>query len=146
VRARRENIEMVAALSRLGGPWEGIRVVATAEQLGHRTARRIHGRYTVTRDDVVAGRSFDDSVALVRYPVDIHAVDASQEPVTDEGVRSRPFHIPLRALQAKDVDNLYMAGRCLSGDYIAHAAYRVTGPAVATGEAVGHAAAEMARL
>jgi hypothetical protein len=146
VRARRENIEIVAALSRLGGPWEGIRVVATAEQLGHRTARRIHGRYTVTRDDVVAGRSFDDNVALVRYPVDIHAIDASQESVTDEGVRSKPFHIPLRALQAKDVDNLYMAGRCLSGDYIAHAAYRVTGPAVATGEAVGHAAAEMARL
>lgn len=146
VRARRENIEMVAALSRLGGPWEGIRVVATAEQLGHRTARRIHGRYTVTREDVVVGRSFEDGVALVRYPVDIHAIDASQASVTDEGVRSKPFQIPLRALRARDVDNLYMAGRCLSGDYIAHAAYRVTGPAVATGAAAGRAAAEMAKL
>ena len=34
-----------------------------------------------------------------------------------------------------------MAGRCISGDYIAHASYRVTGNAVAMGEAAGAVAA-----
>jgi len=50
----------------------------------------------------------------------------------------------MRSLIARDVDNLMLAGRCISGDFFAHASYRVTGNAVATGEAAGRAAAELA--
>ena len=53
----------------------------------------------------------------------------------------KPYDIPLRALVARDVDGLMMAGRCISGDFIAHASYRVTGNAVAMGEAAGVTAA-----
>jgi hypothetical protein len=53
------------------------------------------------------------------------------------GVKVKPYDIPLRALIARDVDGLMMAGRCISGDFIAHASYRVTGNAVAMGEAAG---------
>ena len=49
----------------------------------------------------------------------------------------KPYDIPLRALIAKDVDGLMMAGRCISGDFISHSSYRVTGNAVAMGEAAG---------
>ena len=49
--------------------------------------------------------------------------------------------IPYRSLVAADVDGLMMAGRCISGDFYAHSAYRVTGNAVAMGEAAGFAAA-----
>ena len=42
---------------------------------------------------------------------------------------------------AKAVDKLLMAGRCLSGDFFAHASYRVTGTAAMTGQAAGVAAA-----
>ena len=148
LRARREVIGHVAALAKLGGPWRNLRVAATAEQIGHRTSRRIHGCYTITREDVIAGTRFPDSVCECRYPADIHALDAKTGrtiPADVEGattgVKWRPFQVPLRALQAKDVENLWMAGRCISGDYIAHASYRVTGVAVATGEAAGRAAA-----
>jgi hypothetical protein len=48
-------------------------------------------------------------------------------------------------LIARDVDNLVMAGRCISGDFIAHASYRVVGNAVAMGEAAGVVAAVAAR-
>jgi hypothetical protein len=57
------------------------------------------------------------------------------------GVKFRPFQIPLRSCIAKDADNLYMAGRNISGDFYAQASYRVTGSSVALGEAVGKAAA-----
>ena len=53
----------------------------------------------------------------------------------------KPYDIPLRALIARDVDGLMMAGRCNSGGFIAHASYRVTGNAVAMGEAAGATAA-----
>ena len=49
--------------------------------------------------------------------------------------KSQPYAVPFRALVARDVRGLFVAGRCLSGDFWAHSSYRVTGNAVATGEA-----------
>lgn len=145
--ARREIVRQIAALAALGGPWKGVRVAATAEQIGVRSARRIHGRYMLTREDLVNGARFEDAVCESRYPADIHALDAKagrSNPADTKSIRWRPFQIPLRSLRAKDLDNLWMAGRCISGDAIAHASYRVTGSAVATGTAAGRAAAEAA--
>ena len=144
VRARREVLESARALARLGGPWEGFAVVATAEQLGHRGARRVHGRYTITVADVEKGATFPDAVTTSNFCVDIHATTADRNKkaaYSSMGVKARPFQIPMRACIAKDADNLYLAGRCISGDFISMASYRVTGSAVAMGEAVGKAAA-----
>ena len=146
VRARRESFDIVAALvKRDPRAWEGLRVVATAEQIGHRTARRIHGRYTMTGDDVYEGRKFTDWVAESSFGVDIHAVTRQENrkspiysSVAPHAARKpgTVYQIPLRACRAKDLDNLYMAGRCISGDFVAQASYRVTGPAVQMGEGV----------
>lgn len=145
VRARREIFEITRGLRKLGGVWEGLQVVATAEQIGVRDGKRIHGRYTVTKEDLTTAARHDDAVARVTFGVDIHAKSkADNDELTIErgGVtKFTPYDIPLRALIAKDVDGLMMAGRCISGDFIAHASYRVTGNAVAMGEAAGAAAA-----
>ena len=58
----------------------------------------------------------------------------------------KPYDIPYPALVAADVDGLLMAGRCISGDFVAHSNYRVTGNAVAMGEAAGLAAAKSVKL
>lgn len=148
VRVRREVLESARALARLGGAWEGFCVVATAEQIGHRAARRIHGRYTLTAADVQRGAVFPDAVTTSNFNVDVHATTAESNKkaaYSSQGVKAKPFQIPLRACMAKDVDNLYLAGRCISGDFISMASYRVTGSAVAMGEAVGRAAAARAK-
>jgi hypothetical protein len=143
--ARREVHEQVRALRSLGGPWSALSIVATGSQVGVREARRIHGRYTLTADDLIAGRSHPDAVCKVTFPVDVHATRArGSKGFSDEGIRSKPYDIPLRALFARDVDGLLTAGRCISGDFWAHASYRVTGNAVAMGEAAGLAAARAA--
>ena len=54
---------------------------------------------------------------------------------------SKPYQIPLRSCRAADLDNLYMAGRCISGDFFTQASYRITGTAVEMGYNVGVAAA-----
>ena len=147
IRARKEILTLAAALAKLGGPWKGFRVVATAEQIGHRDARRIHGRYTVTRADVAAGATFPDALTTSRFGIDIHGLDKKandgRAAGQNFGAKFRPFQIPLRACRAKDADNLYMAGRNISGDFIAHASYRVTGSSVALGEGVGKAVARL---
>ena len=143
-RARGEVHRIVRALRKLGGPWDDVQIVATPEQIGIRDGRRIKGRYFLTKEDLVTGGRQDDAVARATFPVDIHALTAEDNKKAayhSAGVRTRPYDIPLRALIARDVDGLMMAGRCISGDFIAHASYRVTGNAVAMGEAAGVTAA-----
>ena len=148
IRARAEVHRVAAGLRALGGRWDHFQVVATAEQIGVRDGRRLHGLYTVVRDDLVAGRRHPDAVARVTFPVDIHAATLEEnraETISHGNMRTLPYDLPLRALIARDVDGLLMAGRCISGDFIAHASYRVTGNAVAMGEAAGVTAALAAR-
>ncbi len=148
VRARAEVHRIVKALAKLGGPWADMQLVASAEQIGVRDGRRIRGRYTVTCDDLVNGARHPDAVARATFNVDIHAAtreDNRKETISHGNFKMKPYDIPLRALIAKDVDGLMMAGRCISGDFVAHASYRVTGNAVATGEAAGKVAALAAR-
>ena len=140
VRARRELDALVTALVRRNPTtWKGLRLVVTADQLGHRAARRIHGRYTLTIDDLMVGRRFDDAVSDCALQLDVHGVTRADNRVPGghtAGRKIKPYQIPLDACRAKDVDNLYMAGRCISGDFLSQASYRVTGPAVEMGEGV----------
>jgi hypothetical protein len=143
LRARSEVHAIVNGLRSLGGPWSNVRIVATGEQIGVREARRIHGRYTVTMQDLIEGRRHNDAVCRVNFGIDVHSTDAdkSKAYAAENKTKTQPYDIPLRALIAKDVDGLLMAGRCISGDFFAHASYRVTGNAAAMGEAAGVTAA-----
>lgn len=136
--ARRELHEIVDGLRSLGGLWKNLRIVATGAQIGVREGRRLHGRYTVSASDLREGRRHEDAVCRVTYEIDVHATDPKRDKgIENSSFTAKPYDIPLRALIARDVDGLLMAGRCISGDFIAHSSYRVTGNAVAMGEAAG---------
>lgn len=147
VRSRREIHDLVNGLRNSGGGFQDLQVVATAEQIGIREGRRIRGRYCVSRDDIMAGRQHPDAVCRAAYPVDVHGLRKEDPPfsMSDGGQESRPYDIPYPALVAADVDGLLMAGRNISGDFIAHSSYRVTGNSVPMGEAAGRAAAMAAK-
>ena len=55
LRARAELNRIFRGLRTLGGPWEGVKIVATPEQIGIRDGRRIRGRYIVEKDDLIEG-------------------------------------------------------------------------------------------
>ena len=140
--ARKELNALIGGLRGTGGVWKNLRLVATAEQIGVREGRRLHGLYTVTADDLREGRRFDDAVCRASFGVDVHALDPKRtKAIEAHAWKAKPYDIPLRALVARDVRGLLFAGRCISGDFIAHSSYRVTGNAVALGEAAGKAAA-----
>jgi hypothetical protein len=148
LRARGEIHQIVRGLRKLGGPWDGVQIAATPAQIGIRDGRRIRGRYVMTSEDLIQGAVQPDAVVRATFPVDIHALSAEDNKKAayhNAGVKTKPYDIPLRALIARDVDGLMMAGRCISGDFIAHASYRVTGNAVAMGEAAGATAAVAAK-
>ncbi|MGF1632662.1 MAG: FAD-dependent oxidoreductase [Phycisphaerae bacterium] len=141
--ARAEVHKHIDALRKLGGVWRDIRIVATPAQIGIREGRRIHGRYTVTVEDMIEGARFDDAICRVTFGLDVHSTNKTHGTGIDhsEKVRTQPYDVPLRSLIAADVDGLLTAGRCISGDFLAHSSYRVTGNSVAMGEAAGACAA-----
>jgi len=146
IEARAEVFAIVDGLRKLGGPWKDIAVVATAEQIGVREGRRIRGRYTITAEDIVSGLRHQDAICRARFSIDVHNVfeDGSNPPEVRKFAKAgvKPYDIPLPSLIAADVDGLMMAGRCISGDFIAHSSYRVTGNSVPMGEAAGLTSAE----
>ena len=152
IRARAEVHSIVRDLRKLGGPWKDLAVVATAEQIGVREGRRVRGRYHVTAADIVEGKKHADAVCRVNFGFDVHNVrpgamfegddEIAAEVRKYRSAGSKPYDIPLGALIAADVDGLMMAGRCISGDFIAHSSYRVTGNSVPMGEAAGRASVE----
>jgi hypothetical protein len=114
-----------------------------AAQVGVRESRQVIGRYQLTREDVLSGRKFDDGVARASWPIELWQeghLGATYEHLED----GQTYEIPLRSLQARDVDNLLVAGRCMSATHEALGSARVIGTCLATGEAVGMAAARLA--
>ncbi|WP_422080769.1 FAD-dependent oxidoreductase [Ulvibacterium sp.] len=140
--ARKELHQIINGLRSLGGVWSKLRIATTGAQIGIREGRRIRGLYTLTANDLIKGAKFNDAVCRVTFPVDVHSLEKrSGGGYGNSSVKAKPYDVPLRSLIAKDVDGLLMAGRCISGDFFAHASYRVTGNAVPMGEAAGKVAA-----
>jgi hypothetical protein len=114
-----------------------------APQVGVRESRRVIGRYELAREDVLSARKFDDGIARASWPIELWEegrLGATYE-YLDDGAH---YDVPLRCLQARDVENLFVAGRCLSATHDALGSARVIGTCLATGEAAGRAAARHA--
>lgn len=115
----------------------------TAPHIGVRETRRIMGDYELTIEDLLAGRKHEDGICTCAFNVDIHQPDGLSQEGYEYGVK--PYHIPYRCLLPRGIENLLVAGRCISGSYEVHASYRVTGDCVAMGQAAGTAAAIAAK-
>jgi hypothetical protein len=114
-----------------------------ATQVGVRESRRVIGRYELTREDVVSGRRFPDGVARASWPIELWS-DERLGPTYEWLDDGQSYDIPLRSLESQDLDNLFVAGRCISATHEALGSARVIGTCLATGEAAGLAAARSA--
>jgi len=116
------------------------RIAATGTQIGIRESRRIVGRYTLTADDVLQARQFDDAVARSAYPIDVHNPSGSGT-VTKRLAPGKSYEIPYRCLVPVDREQLLVAGRCISTTHEALASVRLTPTVMTLGQAAGTAAA-----
>lgn len=117
--------------------FSGSRVAGWPSRIGVRETRRLEGGAVLTREDVLEGRHRDDEVAVSTWPIELWQDHRRAHFEYPQG----PCSIPLGALTSRSHPRLGMAGRCLSATHEAHGALRVIGTALATGEAVGVAAA-----
>ena len=121
--------------------YENCRVISSGTTTGVRETRRVIGDYVITAEEMAAGCRFDDVIVhRAEFIVDIHNPAGSGQ--AEEHIQyCDPYDLPYRCFTPKGVENLYTAGRCISGTHRAHASYRVMSICMAMGEAVGTAAA-----
>ena len=103
--------------------FENATVSLMADQLGITESRRLQGDYVMTREDL--DRRFDDVIARTGHWTKYDCV----------------YNIPYRSLLPRSLDNLLVAGRCISVDHRVHHATKEIPPCMATGQAAGTAAA-----
>ena len=102
--------------------------------VGIRESRKIIGAYTITEHDVRHQARFDDAIGI--FPEFLDAYGVVIIPTT-----GRYFQVPYGIVLPKEVDNLLVAGRCVAGDRISHAATRQMMCCAVTGQGAGTAAA-----
>jgi len=137
IEARKQIDDIHSYLKHYVPGFEQCYFTKTAPFLGIRETRRIVGHYTMTQEDVLGCRHFDDAIAVASYPIDIHRPG-------DEGCTliwcGDCYDIPYRSLLPQKVENLIVAGRCISTTHEAMGAIRVMATCMAMGEAAGRAA------
>lgn len=116
------------------------RIAATGTQIGIRESRRIVGRYTLTAQDVLEARRFDDAVARSAYPIDVHNPSGAGT-TTKRLAPGASYEIPYRCLVPCNREQLLVAGRCISTTHEALASTRLTPTVMTLGQAAGTAAA-----
>ena len=116
--------------------FENCHISATAVNAGIRETRRIEGEYTLTGEDLIEGKRFDDTVALSGHPIDLHIAGSNSQNLIKTDNHG---NIPFRCLYNKMLENVLVAGRCLSADDTAYASVRVQATLMAIGQAAGTA-------
>ena len=136
VEGRRRAMEELEYLKKNVSGYEDAFIIGESH-LGVRETRRVLGEYVLTVKDLVNNARFSDVVALNCRALDRHTKGEVFEITFLQGNHD----IPLRALTPQKIDNLLVAGRCISSDHDANTSLRGAATCMATGHAAGTAAA-----
>lgn len=133
IEGRKRVMWAVAALKKYTPGFEKARLRTFGSSLGVRESRKIRGAYNITEEDVLNEARFKDSIGI--FPEFLDGNDIAIMPST-----GRYFHVPYGIILPEKVGNLLVAGRCVAGDKVSHAATRQMMCCVVTGQGAGVAA------
>ena len=144
VLARKQVYEIYDFMKRHADGLENSFLMMTAAEIGVRESRMIVGDYVLTEQDCKNCVKFEDAIAACNYDIDIH---------NPEGTGTSHYYfpagayytIPYRSLIPKKINNMLVAGRCISSDHGAQASYRIMPVVCCIGEAAGSAIGLAAR-
>ncbi|MCP4858102.1 MAG: FAD-dependent oxidoreductase [Fuerstiella sp.] len=110
---------------------------------GVRESRRLVGDYLMTQKDFDENQNHPDVVAFTDWGIDDHQPHGYFTQGIDaiHVYGGKRTGMPYRSFYSRNIDNLFMAGRCMSASHMALGGVRVQRPMAATGQVVGTAAA-----
>jgi hypothetical protein len=138
IEGRKQSVEILKFLRKYVPGFENAYIVDSGSSVGIRESLHINGEYTLTMDDILSCRSFEDDILLCSNAIDIHGDDGSggQYITVDTW-----YGIPYRTLIPLKCDNLLVAGKTISALSEAVAAFRVMPCCYGIGQGAGTAAA-----
>jgi hypothetical protein len=115
---------------------------------GKRESRRLLGDVILCQQDVVDAKPFPDASVTTTWSIDLHfPAPANTKYFPGQEFRSvaihtkiKPYPIPYRCFYSRNIDNLFVAGRCISVTHVALGTIRVQKTTGMMGEVVGMAA------
>ncbi len=141
IEGRRQAFHTVEVCRKYVPGMENAYLLSTPAVVGTRESRRIVGEVVLTREDLLEERQWPDSVGYGSFFIDIHNPDGpGMSDKTYRPHRGFKYQIPYRILVPRDVENLLVAGRCVSVTHEALGSIRVMPQCTVTGEAAGTAA------
>lgn len=141
VEGRKQAHQLVQVFRKYLPGGEDAVLVATAATVGVRESRRIMGDYVLDVHDVLNCRKFADGIARNAFMIDVHDPEGGGNWNSRFLPRGGWHHIPYRCLLPRGLENILVAGRCVSATHEALASIRVMAQCIAMGQAAGTAAA-----
>ncbi|MBT3193295.1 MAG: FAD-dependent oxidoreductase [Verrucomicrobia bacterium] len=115
---------------------------------GKRESRRLLGDVVLNENDIVEQVPYPDASYTTTWSIDLHYPQRGAtrhfpgwewlSHCTQDHIA--PYHVPYRTLYSRNIENLFMAGRCVSVTHIALGTVRVQVTTGMMGEVVGCAA------
>jgi hypothetical protein len=146
IEGRRQIVDYVRFLRSKVPGFENTYTLEIAPQVGIRETRRLAGEYMLTGEDVLTCASFEDSIGVNGWPLEMHVAGDVQwhwPPIPESrGYNQLPYRMLLpKRSTCGGAENLLVAGRCASMTHDGQSAARVTGGCFVMGQAAGTAAA-----
>lgn len=142
---RKQMEDIVKYLREFVPGYEKCFVVSSASLIGIRETRHFKGKYTLTEEDILEAKVFDDYVVKdACFNFDVHNITGSgldKTGVQKNFTQKKGYTIPYRCLIPEKKENLLLCGRNISGTHIAHSNFRAMPICLGIGEAAGAAAA-----
>ncbi len=134
IQGRQQVMWALDALKKYTPGFEKAKLRTFCSSVGARESRKILGEYNITEYDVRNEARFDDAIGI--FPEFLDGYGVVIIPTT-----GRYFQVPYGIILPQKVENLLVAGRCVGGDKISHAATRQMMCCAVTGQGAGIAAA-----
>ncbi len=145
IKARGQIGPIIAFLREYAPGYENCYILSTASLMGVRETRHFEGVSSLTPEDILTARQFDDWVVKrAFFNFDVHNLTGAsldKTGVQKEWKQNEDYSIPFGCLLPKKIDGLLLSGRNISGSHLAHSNFRIMSVCLALGEAAGTAAA-----
>lgn len=145
IKARGQIEPIIAFLREYAPGYENCYILSAASLMGVRETRHFEGVSSLTPEDILVARKFDDWVVKrAFFNFDVHNLTGAsldKTGVQKEWKQNEDYSIPFGCLLPKKIDGLLLSGRNISGSHLAHSNFRIMSVCLALGEAAGTAAA-----
>ncbi len=145
IECRKQIVPIIDFLREYAPGYENCYAISAASLIGIRETRHFKGVKTITEDDILSARQFEDWVVYgARFNFDVHNISGAG--LDETGcqkyfTQKNGYTIPYDCLVPEKIDGLLLSGRNISGTHMAHSSYRAMPICLAIGWAGGVAAA-----